>query len=255
MAFNLYHFIKKITTKSSNIQIDYTKLPEHIAIIMDGNGRWAEKQGLPRTAGHKAGANTLKRITEFCNEIGVKILTVYAFSTENWRRPQEEVDALMRLLLEYLKDAERQLAGKNIAIKVIGDISVLSQEIQEQIIKTENLTKSNSGLLLNIAINYGGRAEVVNAVKQIATDVQNGKIQLTDINEQLISNYMYTKGLKDPDLIIRPSGELRLSNFLLWQSAYSELWFSNIYWPSFTPKHLLKAISDYQQRNRRFGGI
>ncbi|NLY42496.1 MAG: isoprenyl transferase [Clostridiaceae bacterium] len=238
-----------------NISIDYSNLPEHIAIIMDGNGRWAKKKKLPRSVGHRAGANTLKTITEFCDKIGIKVLTVYAFSTENWKRPKEEVDALMDLLLEYLRDAERQLAGKNVVIKVIGDISVLSKEIQEQIIKTEKLTQSNTGLLLNIAINYGGRNELVNAVKNIVKDINEGKISVDDINEQCISNYLYTRGIKDPDLIIRPSGELRLSNFLLWQSAYSEFWFSNIYWPDFKPKDLLNAIRDYQQRDRRFGGV
>ncbi|MDK2932321.1 MAG: undecaprenyl diphosphate synthase [Clostridiales bacterium] len=255
LDFNIKSLIKKFTSKGQNITIDYSRLPEHIAIIMDGNGRWAKQRGLPRSAGHKAGAQTLRKITEFCNEIGIKVLTVYAFSTENWRRPQQEIDALMELLLEYLMNAEKQLMGQNIVIKVIGDISLLSREIKEQIIKTEKLTQNNSGLLLNIAINYGGRDEIVNAVKRIVTDIQNKNITRNDINEQLISNYMYTKGIKDPDLIIRPSGELRLSNFLLWQSAYSEFWFSNIYWPNFTSDDLLKAISDYQQRNRRFGGI
>lgn len=236
-------------------EIDYSALPEHIGIIMDGNGRWAKKRGLPRNAGHRVGAQTLRKITEFCGEIGIKIVTVYAFSTENWKRPKDEVDALMGLLLEYLKNAERELAGKNVIIKVIGNTAVLSQEIRQQIDKTEEITKKNTGLLLNIALNYGGRDEIINAVKQIAEEVKNNKLEVKDITEQLMSQYMYTKGMKDPDLIIRPSGELRLSNFLLWQSAYSELWFSKINWPDFTTHDLLEAISDYQKRNRRFGGI
>ncbi|WHH61787.1 isoprenyl transferase [Petroclostridium sp. X23] len=239
----------------SKEKIDASGLPEHIAIIMDGNGRWAQKRGLPRSAGHRAGAQTIRKITEFSNEIGIKVLTVYAFSTENWKRPEGEVNFLMDLLLEFLKDAERQLAGKNIVIKVIGDIKLLSEEIQQQIHKTETLTQNNSGLLLNIAINYGGRDEIINAVKRIVSDVQYSGLNIEEVDEYLMSRYMYTKGLKDPDLIIRPSGELRLSNFLLWQSAYSELWFSNINWPDFTTENLLEAIRDYQQRHRRYGGI
>ncbi|MGE4282185.1 MAG: isoprenyl transferase [Clostridia bacterium] len=248
--------MKRFGFYGNNVKkIDSEDFPEHIAIIMDGNGRWAKKRGLPRTAGHRAGAQTLKRITEFCDEIGIKILTVYAFSTENWKRPKQEVNSLMSLMLEYLIESERQLAGKNIVIKVIGDIDLLSEEIKQQIYKTEKLTENNSGLILNIAINYGGRHEIINAIQSIASEIQHFGLQVQDIDEKLISSYMYTKGSKDPDLIIRPSGEFRLSNFLLWQSAYSELWFSNIYWPDFTSSDLLKAINDYQQRQRRFGGI
>mgnify|MGYP000957121058 FL=1 len=255
MSIDIKKLFNKFKHKNETVSIDYDNIPEHIAIIMDGNGRWAKKRSLPRQAGHRAGAQTLKKITDFCNNIGVKILTVYAFSTENWKRPKDEVDALMNLLLEYLKDAERQLAGRNIVIKVIGDTSQLSDEIQEQIIRTEKLTEENTGLLLNIAINYGGRDEIVRAFKNMLKDYEKGQIGVQDINEDLISNYMYTKGLKDPDLIIRPSGELRLSNFLLWQSAYSEFWFSNIFWPDFTSDDLLEAIRDYQLRERRFGGV
>jgi len=255
LSIDIKKLFNKFKHKNETVSIDYDNIPEHIAIIMDGNGRWAKKRSLPRQAGHRAGAQTLKKITDFCNNIGVKILTVYAFSTENWKRPKDEVDALMNLLLEYLKDAERQLAGRNIVIKVIGDTSQLSDEIQEQIIRTEKLTEENTGFLLNIAINYGGRDEIVRAFKNMLKDYEKGQIGVQDINEDLISNYMYTKGLKDPDLIIRPSGELRLSNFLLWQSAYSEFWFSNIFWPDFTSDDLLEAIRDYQLRERRFGGV
>ncbi len=245
----------KFNKKDDKMEIDYTLLPAHIAIIMDGNRRWAKRQGLPVSIGHRTGAQTLKKITEFADEIGIKILTVYAFSTENWKRTKKEVNTLMQLLLEYLKDAERQLAGKNVVIKVIGDIGGLSEEIQEQIIKTEKLTEKNTGLLLNIAINYGGRLEVVHAVKKITEELINENIKINDIDEELISKYMYTSGIQDPDLIIRPSGEYRLSNFLLWQSAYSEFWFSNIYWPDFNEKYFLKAIYDYQNRSRRYGGV
>jgi undecaprenyl diphosphate synthase len=236
-------------------KVDYSNIPEHIGIIMDGNGRWAKRRGLPRSAGHRAGAQTLTKITEICDKIGIKYVTVYAFSTENWRRPQKEIDALMDLLLEYLKDAENQLAGKNIIIKVIGDTKVLSEEIKDQIIRTEKLSGVNTGLVLNIAINYGSRDEIVNSVKEIAKGIKDGSLSIKDIDEKLISQYLYTKGIKDPDLIIRPSGEMRLSNFMLWQGAYSELWFAKINWPDFKSGDLLKAIAEYQQRIRRFGGI
>lgn len=249
---NLINREKSINEKN---EVDYSNLPEHIAVIMDGNGRWAKKRGLPRMAGHRAGAQVLKKISEFCDDIGIKVMTVYAFSTENWKRPSDEVSALMKLLMEYLLNAEKELAGKKIVIKVIGDKNGLSEEIQQQIVRTEKLTENNKGMLLNIAINYGGRDEIVNAVRKIAEDIKESRVEADDISEQMISEYMYTSGLKDPDLIIRPSGEYRLSNFLLWQSAYSELWFSNINWPDFTTERLLEAISDYQQRNRRFGGI
>ncbi len=249
------NLFNKIFIKHKNNNIDYEKLPEHIGIIMDGNGRWAKKRGLPRSAGHRAGARTLREITEFCGEIGIKVVTVYAFSTENWKRPKEEVNALMDLLLEYLRDAENKLAGKNVVIRVIGDTESLSSAIQKQIITTESFTKSNTGLILNIAINYGGRDEIMHAVRQVIKDVKLNKIDIHNITEEYFSTHMYTKGIKDPDLIIRPSGEQRLSNFLLWQSAYSEFWYSKICWPDFKSHHLLDAIYDYQKRKRRFGGI
>ncbi len=236
-------------------KVDYSSIPEHIGIIMDGNGRWAKKRGLPRSAGHRAGAQTLRKITEFCDKIGIKYVTVYAFSTENWKRPKKEVDALMELLLEYLKDSERQLAGKNIIIKVIGDRSILTQEIKEQIINTEKLSGVNTGLVLNIAINYGSRDEIIKAIKEIAKDVRDGNLGIEDINEEIVAQNLYTKNIKDPDLIIRPSGEMRLSNFMLWQAAYSEFWFAKINWPDFKSDDLLRAIAEYQQRTRRFGGI
>ena len=230
-------------------------IPNHIAIIMDGNGRWAKKRGLPRSAGHKAGAQNLRKITEYCSKIGVRYLTVYAFSTENWKRPKDEVDALMELLLEYLKDAKNQLVGKNNVIRVIGDRSLLSKEIQNEIIKVESFSQNNTGLTLTIALNYGGRDEIVHAVKNIGTQIENGVLRANDITEETLSQQMYTNFCSDPDLIIRPSGELRLSNFLLWQCAYSELWFSHINWPDFTTKDLDMALLDYTKRTRRFGGI
>ncbi|MBC7765991.1 MAG: isoprenyl transferase [Hyphomonadaceae bacterium] len=236
-------------------KLDLTKLPKHVAVIMDGNGRWAKRRGLPRSAGHSAGAKTLQDTTEYLNKMGVRYLTVYAFSTENWKRPKAEIDALMGLLLEYLKDSERRLSAKNIVIKIIGDKTKLSQEIQKQIIKTEAMTQNNSGLTLLIALNYGSRDEILQGVRKIAQDVKSGKLAVEDIDEQCISDVLYTKGVPDPELIIRPSGEYRLSNYLLWQAAYSEFWFDNICWPDFSRKYLLQAIEDYQKRNRRFGGV
>jgi len=238
--------------KKKNVRgIDLQNLPSHIGIIMDGNGRWAKKHNLPRSLGHKAGADALKKIATYCDKIGIKALTVYAFSTENWKRPKDEVDALMKLLSDYLANAKRDLGGKNIVIKAIGDLSVLSEKMQKQIIETEDFTKNNTGTVLNIAINYGGRGEILNAVKQI---VKSG-ISAENVNEEAIEKYLYTANLPDLDFIIRPSGEMRLSNFLLWQSAYAELWFNNVLWPDFNEKHLKAAIIEFQNRNRRFGGV
>ncbi len=225
-------------------------LPTHIAIIMDGNGRWAKKRSLPRTAGHIAGAKTFKNIARYCNKIGLKYLTVYAFSTENWKRPKEEVDGIMNLLRDYLKDAEN-FKDENIKVKFIGNLEPLADDIKELIKKDEDGSKDATGLNLNIAINYGGRDEITRAVREIV----NEGIPAEDITEQLISEHLYTKGQPDPDFIIRPSGEYRLSNYLIWQSAYAEYWFSDVLWPDFSPKHLEKAIDDYNHRNRRFGGV
>lgn len=246
----LYNNFKALWIKKADV--DYKKIPSHIAIIMDGNGRWAKSHGLDRRGGHAAGAQTLEDIANFCEEIGVKTLTVYAFSTENWVRPKEEVDALMDLLYNYLADAEKSLKGRNIIVRVIGDVSQLSEKIQKQIEYVENSTKDKTGMILNLAVNYGGRDEIIMATKKIANDVLTGKINESDISSELFSKYLYTT---DPELIIRPSGEYRLSNFLLWQCAYSEFWFSNVLWPDFNKKHLLQAIADFQKRNRRFGGV
>lgn len=225
-------------------------LPTHIAIIMDGNGRWAKKRSLPRTAGHVAGAKTFKNIARYCNKIGLKYLTVYAFSTENWKRPESEVKGIMNLLRDYLKDAEN-FKDENIKVNFIGDRTPLAEDIKELMKKNEEGSKNATGLTLNIAINYGGRDEITNAVKKIV----NSGVKAEDITEDLISQNLYTYDIPDPDFIIRPSGEYRLSNYLIWQSAYSEYWFSDILWPDFTPRHLEKAINDYNHRNRRFGGV
>ncbi len=232
-----------------NTHIDYDRLPQHIGIIMDGNGRWAKKRGLPRSVGHRAGAETLRKIVTYCDEIGIKTVTAYAFSTENWKRPKEEVDSLMSLLAEYLSNAERDLGGKNAIIRVLGDRAPLSDKIKEEIIHTEEFTKNNTGVVLNLALNYGGRDEILNAVNCAIADGNK------EITKEVLEKYLYDSTLTDVDLIIRPSGEYRLSNFLMWQSAYAEFWFDNVLWPDFTTKHLDKAILDFQNRNRRFGGV
>lgn len=231
------------------------EIPQHIGIIMDGNGRWAKKRGLPRSAGHKAGAETLKKITEYCSDIGVKAITAYAFSTENWSRPKEEVDALMDLLYDYLSNAHKTLAGKNTVIRVVGKVDGLPKRIQDKIVETEAMTSKNTGIRLNLALNYGGREEITHAARTLAREVKEGRLKPEEIDEQQIGKHIYTHDLPDPDIIIRPSGELRLSNFMLWQAAYAEFWFSDINWPDFSRHDVDRMIRDYQKRNRRFGGI
>lgn len=229
-----------------------TVLPEHIAIIMDGNGRWAKKRGLPRSAGHSAGSKNFKDIARYANKIGLKFLTVYAFSTENWKRPKDEVDNIMNILRDYLKDA-KNFKDENIQVQFIGDLSALDADIIDLMRDAEESSANATGLHLNIAINYGGRDELVHAARQLAQAVAQGSLDADAIDERAISDRLYTAGQPDPDLIIRPSGELRLSNYLIWQSAYSELWFSDILWPDFKPGHLDAAIEAFSQRNRRFG--
>ncbi|MEN6316890.1 MAG: isoprenyl transferase [Clostridiaceae bacterium] len=231
------------------------KLPIHIAIFMDGNRRWAARRGLPPSAGHREGANTLKRIVRICNDIGIKYMTVYALSTENWNRPKDQVDALMTLFIEFLRNADDELSGQNIRIKIIGESYRLSDEILKQMARVTANTKNNTGLTLVVALNYGSRTEIVNAAVRLSKDVKKGLVKPEEVDETLFSNYLYTAGIPDPDLVIRPSGEYRISNFLLWQSSYSEFWYSNILWPDFSRKDLITAIEDFQKRNRRFGGL
>ncbi len=250
----MLNIFKRLSGKTQQ-RVDFENLPQHIGIIMDGNGRWAKKRGLPRTSGHVAGAKTFEKIVEDAGNIGIKVVTVYAFSTENWQRPKEEVDALMTLLEDYLDNGLSRLAGRDVRVHFIGDRSAFSDKFQEKLCHMEKATMNNSGLLLNVALNYGGRNELTNAVKLIAQKVKEGELSYEDITEDTISSYLYTAGQPDPDLIIRPSGEFRLSNFLMWQGAYSELWFSDCLWPDFTKEDLLRSIYDYQQRNRRFGGV
>ena len=246
-------FFRKKSKKRE--EIDFNNLPRHIGVIMDGNGRWAKRRGLPRSAGHSAGAETLKKIVTECNKMGIKYITVYAFSTENWKRPKDEVEYLMVLLLRYLRDAENTLAGENVVVRAIGSRKELTQEIQEQIIKTEKFTQNNTGIVMNIALNYGSREEIVTAVRKISEKVKNNEIRTEDINDAVIAKHLYTSGQPDVDLLIRTSGELRLSNFMLWQISYAELWFTDKNWPDFSKEDLYRAILDYQKRGRRFGGV
>jgi len=236
-------------------QIDMNKLPKHIAIIMDGNGRWAKKRLLPRTAGHKEGVERVTEIVEAAYNLNIECLSLYAFSTENWKRPKEEVDALMDLLILYIRRELDKIYKNNIRIQTMGDISKLPEKVIVEVERAIEKTQNNTGMVLNIGLNYGGRDEIVRAVKNILSDVKKGKLKEEDINADVFNNYLYTSGLPDPDLLIRPSGELRLSNFMLYQVAYTEFWFADIYWPDFTAEYLYKAIIDYQKRDRRFGGI
>lgn len=236
-------------------QIDMERIPRHIAIIMDGNGRWAKKRFLPRTAGHREGVERVSEIVEAASDLNVQCLSLYAFSTENWKRPKEEIDALMNLLILYINRELDRIHKNNIKMRVMGDISKLPKNVAEKVQMAIEKTKDNTGMVLNIGLNYGGRDEIVRAVKNILADVKRGKLKEEDINSDMFSKYLYTSELPDPDLLIRPSGELRLSNFMLYQVAYTEFWFSEIYWPDFKPKNLYEAIIDYQKRDRRFGGI
>lgn len=229
-------------------------VPKHIGIIMDGNGRWAKKRMLPRTAGHAAGSENFKTIARYCNKIGVKYLTVYAFSTENWKRPKPEVDAIMDLLRKYLKDSTN-FKAENIKLRFIGKLDELPEDIIELISQAEYDSKDATGLVVNMAVNYGGREEILHAVKDICREVKEGTLSFEDLSEDDISQRIYTSGQDEPDFIIRPSGEYRLSNFLVWQSAYAEFWYSDVLWPDFSTKDLDRAINDFNKRDRRFGGI
>lgn len=241
--------------KINDLDIDMNNLPRHIGIIMDGNGRWAKKRGLPRSAGHKAGAEGLKKIVTEANKLGVEYITVYAFSTENWKRPKAEVDFLMDLLMDYLINAEKTLAGENVRIRAIGSRKELSEEMCRQIEKTENLTKDRDGIVMNIALNYGGREELVNATKELCQLVKDGELDPDSVDETHIQNHLYTANQPDVDLLIRTSGELRLSNFMLWQVSYAEMVFVKKAWPDFKPRDLHDCIRMYQGRGRRFGAV
>lgn len=229
------------------------KLPRHIAIIMDGNGRWAEKQSLNRIAGHRIGIKRAKDVIRFCRELGVQVLTLYAFSTENWKRPEREIKALMTLLKRFLRAEGKKLIKNNIRLNTIGNINDLPTDVGEALKEVMLKTKDNTGMVLNAALSYSGRSEIIQAVKKIAGHIQQGKITAKQINDDVFSSYLFTSGLPDPDLLIRTSGELRISNFLLWQMAYTEIYVTNVLWPDFNKKDLMDAIKDYQRRERRFG--
>jgi len=236
-------------------QLDQDKMPRHIAIIMDGNGRWAKSKRVPRAFGHRAGVESLRAIVTMAVNIKLPVLTAYAFSTENWKRPTDEVSLLMRLFSEFLDSEIDELHKKNVQIRFIGKVDELDIELQHKVEKAQNYTGENTGLIFNLAVNYGGRAEIVRCVQIIGEKIAKGEMLPQDITENSINNNLYTADLPDPDLIIRPSGDFRVSNFLLWQSAYTEYWFTDIYWPDFKPEHLMEAIVDYQKRERRFGGL
>lgn len=246
-------FFKK--RKKFDGEIDFNNLPKHIGIIMDGNGRWAQKRGLPRSAGHSAGSQTVKKIIREAARLGVKYVTVYAFSTENWKRPEAEVKTLMTLLLNYLKDAEKIMQGDNIRLNMIGSREGLSEEICAELDRVMSLTAKNDGLVWNIALNYGGREEITRAARLAAKEVADGKLKIDDIDEGVFENHLYTANQPEVDLLIRTSGEQRLSNFMLWQVSYAEFWYTPKHWPDFTENDLQQAIIDFQGRGRRFGGV
>jgi undecaprenyl diphosphate synthase len=236
-------------------KIDLSRMPMHIAIIMDGNGRWANSRGLPRYFGHKAGVESLRDIVRACSEFKIQVLTVYAFSTENWKRPQEEINILMDLLVEYLHKEINELCDEGVRVNPIGKLEELPESAVKALRMAVERSSGNDGLILNLALNYGGRAEIIEAVRAIAANVKNGVMSVEQIDGNTISGHLYTSGQPDPDLLIRPAGDFRISNFLLWQLAYTEFWHTPVMWPDFRRNHLINAIIEYQRRERRFGGL
>lgn len=235
--------------------VDSENLPTHIAIIMDGNGRWAKKRSLSRNAGHQEGARTVRKIVESAYNVGIKYITLFAFSSENWSRPKDEVDELMKLCLDYLKNAENETSNKDIRVRVIGSKEGLSQEIKDQIQRIEKRTENKKKMTMVIALNYGGRHDILQAASKIAVDFAKGKLKQNEITEEELEKRLYTDGIPEPDLLIRTSGEMRISNFLIWQCAYTEFYFPEVLWPDFKQSHFMEAIIDYQNRSRRFGGL
>ena len=246
-------FLKRRPTAAA--QVDFEHLPRHVAIIMDGNGRWAKKRGLPRTAGHAAGAENFRTIATYCKDIGLEYLTVYAFSTENWKRPAEEVSAIMGLLKKYLLEAIGRMERDRVKMRFFGDLSPLDPELQALCRRTEEISTHYEGCQVNICLNYGGRDEVLRAAKAFAEECVRGEKKPEDLTEEGFGSHLFSAGVPDPDLDIRPSGEIRISNFLLWQSAYAEFYFTDVLWPDFTKEELNKALAAYQGRSRRFGGV
>lgn len=257
MSIRLPFFNKKQERLEERVteQLVIDKVPEHVAIIMDGNGRWANRRNLPRVAGHKEGMDVVQRIVRTAVRHNIKILTMYAFSTENWKRPKLEVDYLLRLPKTFLNVYLPELIEQNVKVNIIGEFDDLPNHTKEAVLHAKEKTMNNTGLLLNFALNYGSRYEIISAIQHMLADIEKGNITKDSINEDVFSNYLYTKSLCDPDLIIRTSGEQRLSNFLLWQSAYSEFWFTDALWPDFTEEMFEQALHDYQTRIRRYGGV
>lgn len=255
----LEHLARKWTRKEK--QLDETgldrsgKIPEHVAVIMDGNGRWANMRNLPRVAGHRAGMKTVKEVVKAADELGVRYMTMYAFSTENWKRPRDEVDFLMKLPQEFLSTELDELIERGVRIRMLGSKERLPGHTLNALFEAEKRTQANTGLQLNFALNYGGRDEIVNAFTELAVRVQTGELDPKEINEEYISRCLYTSDIPDPDLLIRTSGEIRLSNFMLWQLAYTEMWFTDVLWPDFTRDHFYQAIEEYQGRARRYGAV
>jgi undecaprenyl diphosphate synthase len=233
--------------------LEHGNIPRHIAIIMDGNGRWAKKRGVPRLMGHRAGRESVREVVKGCVALGVEVLTLYTFSTENWNRPQREVQALMRILRETLKSERKELRANNVRLQVVGRERELPADVRAAIAETQAFLSGSTGLLLNLALSYSGRKELVDAVRRLLADDQESRIDPETVDDDLLSSYLYTAGLPDPDLLIRTSGEMRLSNFMLWQLAYTELWITDHLWPDFRRRHLYEAVSDYQRRERRYG--
>lgn len=241
--------------KTNQNQVDLSRLPRHVAIIMDGNGRWAKRRGLPRTAGHAAGAETFRTIATFAKEIGLEYLTVYAYSTENWKRPPEETQAIMGLLKKYLLEAIEKMERDRVRMEFFGDLTRLSPELQELCARTREISRHYEGCQVNICLNYGGRDEILRAMRAWQADCAAGRVDPAALTEDSFRQYLYSRDVPDPDLIIRPSGEVRTSNFLLWQSAYAEFYFTDVLWPDFSQNDLLEAIAAYQKRSRRYGGV
>ena len=235
--------------------MDFQRLPRHIAVILDGNGRWAQRRGLPRTAGHKAGAETFRTIATYCRDIGLEYLTVYAFSTENWKRPKEEVETIMVLLKRYLLEAIDTMERDNVRLRFLGDMQALSQELRDLVEQCNAISGRLTGCQCNICINYGGRAEIAQGARRFAEDCAAGVVKPDDLTAETFEKYLYSAGMPSPELLIRPGGEQRLSNFLLWQCAYAEFYFTDVLWPDFSKEELHRAIAAYQRRNRRFGGV
>ncbi|SIS37540.1 isoprenyl transferase [Salimicrobium flavidum] len=255
MPLNLPFINRRYPRQETASEIDKENIPKHIAIIMDGNGRWAKEKGLPRIAGHKEGMDVVKKVVRHASDLGIHVLTLYAFSTENWKRPKKEVDFLMKLPVDFLQTYLPELIEKNVRVQTIGTKDLLPKHTQSAVDEAISRTENNTGMVLNFALNYGSRHELVEVTKHLAAKVEQGEISSQDITEEMFEKNLYTSHLREPDLLIRTSGEQRLSNFLLWQLAYAEFWFTEVYWPSFNEETLEQAIVNYQNRKRRYGGV